>query len=352
MTTAFKSRPSAFAKAAPQQARLKMSLYGLPGSGKTFSTLLMAEGLAAMRNKRIAYVDTERGTDFYSQHVAARRVHPAAFDFDALYTRSLKETLDAVMSLDPREHGVIVVDSISHLWDAAIDAYTGKQTRIGTIPMSAWGPIKKPYKKLIDFLIGSPFDVFILGRQKNVFEDDSGSDKIKKAGVTMRAESDTQHEPHICLRMEAIRIDKTNVEYCCYVEKDRTGVLAGQVLVNPGFAAIEPLVGLLGGQQAASEDSEQRVARDGSLIEDEAPASRSDHMATKLRSMMAAPSIDVEELGNDIFQGIAAATTIQELDAAVYGAKNLDTKRKDIARGLYITKKAAIEASTFVEVEI
>lgn len=255
---------SKFQKAAPQQARLKVSIYGPPGSGKTFSTLLMAEGLAKVRGKRVAYVDTERGTDFYAQKVPARRVHPDAFDFDALYTKSLAEVTEAVRSVDVNEHGVIVLDSISQLWDAAMDAYKGKRTSIDTIPMSAWGKIKKPYKDLIAFLIGSPFDVFILGRQKNVFEDNE-SGEMKKTGVSMRAEGETAYEPHICLRMEAV--GKVETDYMCHVEKDRTGVLAGKVIKNPSFTMVEPLLPLLGEVQAPVEDEEERIAKDGELLD-------------------------------------------------------------------------------------
>ena len=53
----------------------------------------MAEGLANVIGKRVAMVDTERGSDFYCQAVASRAVHPEAFTFDALYSRSLTEVL-------------------------------------------------------------------------------------------------------------------------------------------------------------------------------------------------------------------------------------------------------------------
>lgn len=256
---------SKFQKAAPQQARLKVSIYGPPGSGKTFSTLLMAEGLARVRGKRVAYVDTERGTDFYAQTVKARRVHPDAFDFDALYTKSLAEVTEAVRGVSVEEHGVIVLDSISQLWDAAMDAYKGKRTSIDTIPMSAWGKIKKPYKDLIAYLIGSPFDVFILGRQKNVFEDDANGE-MKKTGVSMRAEGETAYEPHICLRMEAAG-KGAETDYLCHVEKDRTGVLAGRTIKNPAFSMIEPLLPLLGEVQAPVEDEDERIAKDSELLD-------------------------------------------------------------------------------------
>lgn len=288
-----------FQKAKPQQARLKMSIYGAPGSGKTFSTLLFAEGLARHRGKRIAYVDTERGTDFYAQSVSARPVHPDAFDFDAIYTKSLSDVLAAVKSLDVATHGVIVIDSMSHLWDAAIAAYEGKKTKIDTIPMQAWGQIKRPYKELVSFLIGSPFDVFILGRQKNVFEDDA-DDKMRKVGVAMRAEGETAYEPHLCARMD-LRRDGESSFPVMFVEKDRTGVLQGRTFAKPDFQTIAPLLPLLGDVQASAEDEDERIARDGELLsqgEDKA-AKKAEKSAGFLAQFTAAIAscTDVQALG-------------------------------------------------------
>jgi hypothetical protein len=261
----------AFKKAQPKQARLKVSNYGPPGSGKTFTTLLMAEGLAKTMGKRVAFVDTENGTDFYAQDVPKRRPHPEAFDFDKIDTRSVALVLQEVRALDVKTHGVIVIDSISHIWESCTEAYTGKRTKIDSIPMHAWGRIKKPYKDLLKFLIASPFHVFILGRQKNLFEKDDQSDELKKTGVAMRAEGETAYEPHICLRMESfINPEKTTESvYVAYVEKDRTGVLSGRSITNPDFRTIEPLLPLLGEEQAPAEDEEERISRDSDLMESE-----------------------------------------------------------------------------------
>jgi hypothetical protein len=54
-----------------------------------------------------------------------------AFDFDVLYTKSITQALDAVRALDRATHDVLVIDSISHIWDATIAAYTGKKTHPG-----------------------------------------------------------------------------------------------------------------------------------------------------------------------------------------------------------------------------
>jgi hypothetical protein len=87
--------------------------------------LLIAERLARHAGKRIAYIDTEYGTTFYVQDVPQQTIHPQAFDFEVLYTKAITQALDAVRGLDPG-FGVLVIDSISHLWDSCKAAYTGR----------------------------------------------------------------------------------------------------------------------------------------------------------------------------------------------------------------------------------
>lgn len=258
-----------FVKAEAKQARLRMALYGPAGSGKTFTALLFAEGLAKHRGKRIAVIDTERtggGTDFYARKRPSR-VHPEAFDFDAVYTRSLATVLEEIKAIDTSKYGVIVIDSISSLWDAAIEAVENR-TSIGTIKMQDWGKVKKPYKELINLLMTIDADVILCGRQKNVFEEDE-SGELRKSGVTLKAEGETAYEPQICARME-VRTDSkrtTMATYLLFAEKDRTGVLAGRTISNPGYETIEPVVALLGDEHPVVESDEERIARDSELIE-------------------------------------------------------------------------------------
>jgi len=261
-----------FRKAKAEQAALKMGLYGPPGSGKTFTSLLLAEGLGALTKKRVAYIDTERGTDFYCQAVPTRAVHPEAFDFDALYTRSLTDTLAAVRGLKTEEHGVIVLDSVTHLWEAAMAAYAGRQTSIGTIPMHAWGKIKKPYKDLMALLLSLPMHVLICGRQKTVYAEDEETEELKATGVTMRAEGETPYEPHILIRMEALKPKKTNeiAQIIAYAEKDRTGVLSGRSFINPNFESLcKPLLGLLGSVQAQIATGDEAAAKDAEALQEQ-----------------------------------------------------------------------------------
>lgn len=258
-----------FRKAKAEQAALKMGLYGPPGSGKTFTALLLAEGLAHATKKRVAYVDTEHGTDFYCQRVDTRKVHPEAFDFDAIYTRALTEVSSAVRGLDPSQYGVVIIDSITHLWEAARAAYDGRQTKIGTIPMQAWGKIKKPYKDLMAFLLSSPMHVIICGRQGVEYETDEETDELKAVGVKMKAEGETPYEPHILIRMESVKPRKTNeiATIIAYAEKDRTGVLSGRSFENPSFATIcAPLMGLLGDKQAQMDTGDESATIDAEQL--------------------------------------------------------------------------------------
>jgi len=331
-----------FAKASPKQARLKLAIYGPPGSGKTFTTLLMAEGLAAARGGRVAYVDSERGTDFYAQKVPARAIHPEAFDFDALYTKSLADVLQSVEALDPKEYAVVVIDSMTHIWQSAIQAYEGRMTSIDSIPLQAWGSIKKPYKRLVDFLIGSKFDVFILGRQKNIF-DTSTEGELRKVGVGMKAEGETEYEPHICIRMEAVKdsADSTNTTYLMRVEKDRSGVLSGRTFPNPSFATIECLLPLLGDEQAGAEDEDDRLEKDGELLE--ASKEKKASKEAKSAGLMA-----------DFNARAVAAVTLEELGAV--GAeinkkkRSMTAEHTEALRLLYQYRSATLQKQITGEV--
>ena len=273
-----------FRKAKGEQAALKLGIYGPPGSGKTMTALLMAEGLAKHTGKRIAMCDTEHGSDFYCQGVPTRKIHPDAFDFDALYTRSLMEVSTSVKALNPAEYGVVIIDSITHLWEAARAAYDGKTTRIGTIPMQAWGKIKKPYKDLMSSLLGSPMHMIICGRQGVEYETDEETEELRAIGVKMKAEGETPYEPHILLRMEAIKPKKTNeiATIVAYAEKDRTGILQGRSFLNPTYESLcVPLLSLLGEKQARMPTDDETAGMDAEALaeqEKERASKSADHL--------------------------------------------------------------------------
>lgn len=263
----------AFKKAAAEQSAIKMGLYGPPGSGKTVSALLFAEGLAKQSGKKIAYVDTELGTRYYSKPSPGRTFHPEAFEFDALYTKSLTETLSNCRSIGP-EYCVVVIDSISHLWDAAIAAYRGPLNGIGAIPGHAWGPIKRPYKELMHWALNCPQHVFILGRQTDEWVDNEKGEKSPGGGYKMRAEKETGHEPDLVGRMESVKQkvgkvvnNKAVAIPTVFFEKDRSSTHYGKLIQWPNFdSVIAPLLGLLGDTQTPVPDEEESAHEDADAL--------------------------------------------------------------------------------------
>ena len=260
---------SKFTKARSEQAFFKAGLYGKAGTGKTLTSLLWAEGLAARDKKRIAYIDTERGTEFYAMDIPERTVHPKAFDFDRLITRSIMETVEAVESIDPKEHSVIVIDSITHLWEAARAAYTGKLTSQGGIPINAWGGVKKPYKKLMSLFLDGNFHGIICGREGIVMEEDEDGE-TKVTGTKMKSEGETPHEPHILGRMRPERDDSGGYIVKVFFEKDRSGILSGKVYDWPNYQTIAPVVSYLqGDHQGKLGTPEENAETDAEAIEKE-----------------------------------------------------------------------------------
>lgn len=299
-----------FRKAKAEQAALKMGIYGATGRGKTFTALLLAEGLANLEGKRIAFVDTERGTDFYCKAVPERKAHPEAFDFDALYTRSLTETLSAVRSIKPSDYSVIIIDSMTHLWEAARAAYSGRTTKAGTIPFHAWAQIKKPYKELIALLLNSPMHVIICGREGKEYEEDEQTEELKCVGSKMKAEGETPYEPHILIHMTQQKDKQGNATIFAHAEKDRTGLLAGKhIQIWPSATSTfdllaRPLLPLLGHTQAQVESEDEAALKDAEALSEEESRkiAESERLLAKFtaRIELCEDAAALKELGNEI----------------------------------------------------
>lgn len=312
----------AFKKASPQQARFKAGFYGKQGSGKTFTALLVAEGLAKRDGKRVAYVDTERGTDFYSQHIKERAFHPEGFDFDAIYTRSIYEVIEEVEALDTSTHSVIVVDSITHLWEAAQAAYAGKKMANGQIPVYAWGAIKKPYKKLMALLLSGNFHAIICGREGVVMEDDDDG-QTKVVGTKMKAEGETAYEPHLLARFKPEYQPDGSQRVAAFFEKDRSGILTNRTIIEPNFATFAPMLSYLSGDiQGSIAGPEETALRDAESAAQEEEKKRREvaAMFTQIKGAIVSAT-DAEQLkaawglmkGKKTMLGEEYATQLEQL---------------------------------------
>lgn len=321
---------SKFIKAVSTQARFKAALYSKQGRGKTLTALLWAEGLAARDGKRVAYIDTELGTDFYVKDIPERTVHPKAFDIDRLVTRSIMETIGAIEGIDPEVHSVVVIDSITHLWDAAMAAYDGKRMTNGGIPVQAWGDIKKPYKKLMSMFLDGNYHAILCGREGVIMEkDENGETEV--VGTKIKAEGETGYEPHILGRMFHGTDDAGhNNVVSIFFEKDRSGILAGKTIAWPTYKTIEPIVGHLhGNHQPTLGTTEGNAEKDAAALEAQAAQVEKDREAlfSQIRTAIV-NSRDMDELkqaigltkgkktklGDDLFTQLETAKDARKIE--------------------------------------
>ena len=101
-----------FIQATKEQAKLRLAIFGPAGSGKTFSAMRIATGMAAGlgEGQRIAVIDTERGS-------ASK--YAGIFDFDILELvddKSMSAYLKAIEMASDAGYQVLIIDSLSHAW--------------------------------------------------------------------------------------------------------------------------------------------------------------------------------------------------------------------------------------------
>jgi hypothetical protein len=266
--------------------------------------------------------------------IPERKVHPAAFDFDRLITRSLMETLEAVESIDPKVYGILVIDSVTHLWEAARNAYTGKLMSTGGIPIQAWNSIKKPYKRLMSIFLDGDFHAILCGREGVVLDKDEDGE-LEVVGTRMKAEGETPHEPHILGRMNPERDKDGGYIIRCFFEKDRSGILTGRTFDWPTYETIAPVVQYLnGGIQGRIGTPEECAERDAAEQERQAAAQAEERqdLFTQIRNALITAETHERlktawslttgkktKLGDDLFQQLVTAKDTRKAELLAVG---------------------------------
>lgn len=212
---------SKFKKATKSARKLRMALYGPAGSGKTYTALGVAIGLAGQTG-RVAVIDTERDS---------ASLYADDHDFDSLSLA--RPTIDAVckaLSEAAAEgYPVVIVDSLSHAWRELleeVDAIAARSFRGNT--HSAWAQGTPKQKALVGAILGYPGHVICTMRAKTewVIEEDSRGKKAPRA-VGLAPEQGKGIEYEFDLLGE---VDGAAVRFV----KDRTGRYQGERIDRPG----------------------------------------------------------------------------------------------------------------------
>lgn len=145
-----------FKHAIREQVGLLIGLAGGTGSGKTYSAMRLASGIAG--NKPFAVIDTEAGR---AKHYADQ----FNFDHGDLHPPFRPETyIEAIMAADKAGYPVIVVDSMSHVWageGGVLDWQEEELQRMSggdwqkaeRVKMASWIKPKVSHKKMVQRLL-------------------------------------------------------------------------------------------------------------------------------------------------------------------------------------------------------
>ena len=99
---------------------MRLALQGASGSGKTYSSLLIAHGMTSDWSK-IAVIDTENGSADLYAHLGTYNVLSLSEPYNP------EKYIDAIGICESAGMEVIIIDSISHCWDYLLDFHANLQ---------------------------------------------------------------------------------------------------------------------------------------------------------------------------------------------------------------------------------
>lgn len=225
----------------------KAALQGFAGSGKTFTAAQLAIGLHKRIGSKLPVVifDTEKAAKFLKPFFAKAKIPVLLRESRSL--ADLKETMRRM-----REDGIsdiLLIDSISHIWEGFLEAYKGK-TRRNMLEFRDWGIVKPTWKaEFSDPFVNDPYHVIMCGRAgyeyTNEINAETGKREIFKSGVKMKVEGETAYEPDMLVymeRFEQVLGKEKKVWREATIIKDRSTILDGKTFTNPSFEDFKPAI--------------------------------------------------------------------------------------------------------------
>lgn len=145
-----------FKPATKVSKKLKVLIYGLPGTGKT---------RAALSFPRPAVIDSEGGTDLY----AGRDGIP---DFSVMRAKTMDELFSAIafiQSDNGKTFDTLVIDSLTVFYDVQKDA-AAKTAGNGEMNMKLWNRVNGRMNTLYITLMNLPIHVVVIAAETDLFE--------------------------------------------------------------------------------------------------------------------------------------------------------------------------------------
>ena len=199
---------------------IALGLSGGSGTGKTFTALRVARGIAEkMTGKKgapIGYVDTENKRALHYKQAFPDMAH---FDFTAinddgeLVGFGPERWIEVIDAAEAAQLPVLILDSFSHGWEGVggvLDLHAQVLDRLvqeaekradgrwtvdpAKFSQLAWAEVKPRYRRLIDRIVRAKTNIIICTRAKPVMQQGFG-DKAKNARKTKTRREDVPWDP-------------------------------------------------------------------------------------------------------------------------------------------------------------
>lgn len=202
----------AFVTASRKRAKLRMALTGVSGAGKTLGALYIAYGITGDWGK-IALIDTEHErARFYA---ARKDLGTGEFLYQAMsspyspdrYKTMVREGAQAV-----GEDGVVIIDSLSHAWNAeggVLELKDRIASQSGKNSYTAWSEAGQEQTKLINTILSVPCHTICTMRSKMAYAlelNERGKQQPVKLGLAPIQRDDTEYEFDVVLDIDRSHI--------------------------------------------------------------------------------------------------------------------------------------------------
>ena len=203
-----------FVKAKKERVWLKVLLSGASGSGKSFSALRIAKGIAEKCGSRIAYIGTEGSRDLY---------YASDFDYDLLQLEepyTIDKYMAAIDEAIAAGYQVCIIDSLTHEWLWINDVHD----KMPGNSFQNWGKLKPKHREFMDKILTCPMHIIGTSRSKDewVLDTDSKGRQVpRKVGLGSQQDKNITYEYTVSLVIE----QDTHV---AHADKDNTKIFDGR----------------------------------------------------------------------------------------------------------------------------
>jgi hypothetical protein len=195
-----------------KKARIKMALQGTAGSGKTYSSLLLAQGLANGDFSKVAIIDTENGSADLYAHLGQYNVLTLTPPFTPeTYIKAIDLCVKSGME-------VIIIDSISHCWDYLLEYHAS----LAGNSFTNWAKITPRQKAFVEKLLQAEAHIITTMRTKQDYVLNQKDGKYVPEKVGLKA---VQRDG---LDYEFTLVFEVDIKHFSLASKDRTGLFMGK----------------------------------------------------------------------------------------------------------------------------